>query len=196
MEPEPVLGWRLWRLHGDHLRSWAIDYVWEPGENLARCLARSGRRCPNPPGTDCQCGFWALWSPLSCLRRARNEGNSYPSVVGLINGWGTVALHGKEGFRAERAAIVCLFTDQVSGPFQPRPDHPPFKWWRGLLSMGSVFVPEATIEEHSSQLPSQLGPVAESYGVPVQTLKSALHAGLLGELGVATEAISEVENFL
>ncbi|MHB8590127.1 MAG: hypothetical protein ACYDA0_14975 [Candidatus Dormibacteraceae bacterium] len=116
--------------------------------------------------------------------------------MGLINGWGTVALHGKEGFRAERAAIVCLFTDQVSGPFQPRPDHPPFKWWRGLLSMGSVFVPEATIEEHSSQLPSQLGPVAESYGVPVQTLKSALHAGLLGELGIATEAISEVENFL
>src|SRR5258708_13094420 len=32
--------------------------------------------------------------------------------MGLVVGWGTVALHGREGFRAERGALRCLFTDR------------------------------------------------------------------------------------
>ena len=36
------------------------------------------------------------------------------NVMGLIAGWGIVALHGRERFRPQRAAIFCLFSDSIS----------------------------------------------------------------------------------
>src|SRR5215831_6272758 len=109
---EPVLGWRIWNLRGGRLESWAVDYCWEPGENLAACLAPHRRACRSSPGLHCQCGFWAVWTPGQCLARACAAAEPPWHVMGLVVGWGTVALHGREGFRAERAALRCLFTDR------------------------------------------------------------------------------------
>jgi hypothetical protein len=36
------------------------------------------------------------------------------AVMGLIASWGTVAVHGEEGFRPQRAAILCQFSDSIS----------------------------------------------------------------------------------
>src|SRR5262245_40650270 len=108
---EPVLGWRIWKVRGERLASWAVDYCWEPGENRAVCLAPGRPACAAPPGRRCQCGFWALWSPQQSLARAAGAFEPPWQVMGLIAGWGTVALHDREGFRAECATVRCLFTD-------------------------------------------------------------------------------------
>src|SRR5919198_1555586 len=109
---EPLLGWRLWRVRGPRLESWAASCAWDTTDNAARCLAPV-RRCSRSPGRGCRCGFWGLFSPLRCLDRARAERTERSSVLGLIRAWGEVAVHGQEGFRAEHASVVCLFTDWV-----------------------------------------------------------------------------------
>jgi len=110
---EPVLGWRLWSLCEDGLESWAVDYRWRPGENVATCLDAGRRRCATAPGPGCLCGFWGLWRPSLCVVRACVAPEPPWHVLGLIAGWGSVALHGREGFRAERAGLRCLFTDRM-----------------------------------------------------------------------------------
>ena len=132
---EPVLGWRIWNVRDGRLDSWAVSYRWDRGENRAACLVFDRRPCASPPGRRCQCGFWAVWSPLQCLDRARAATEPpWGVAMGLVIGWGTVALHGREGFRAERAAVRCLFTDRpwsrlsrMSAATQPP------RWWQRLL---------------------------------------------------------------
>src|SRR5215472_1491081 len=122
----PLVGWRLWRLRKGRLHSWTLDHVWDPGPNHASCIAFSTPaisqisprdRCPQSPGNDCACGLWALWDLGRCLTKGRSErwrGGS--AVVGLISGWGTVAVHGDEGFRCQHARIILLFGDSVWNP--------------------------------------------------------------------------------
>ena len=107
---EPVIGWRLWRLSNDRLFSLAKDALWEPGENQAHCLAGFKHEVP---ATSCHCGFWALNNPVPIMHLAV----SYPrSAVGLIRGFGAVAIHGREGFRASHASVVCIFNDAPVPP--------------------------------------------------------------------------------
>jgi hypothetical protein len=196
-EPEPAVGWRLWRLGGDHLRSWVVDYIWEPGENFARCLIEEPGRCQSSPGTDCKCGFWALWSPLHCLHRGRLESNGDFWALGMISGWGTVALHGKEGFRAERAALLCLFLDDVDGVAHGRKLFGKnWRLWRFLGFPPQVEPEPSQSTEQQAERLIRLRPVAESYGVTLLTLEAALRSGMLAELGATREAISEVDQFV
>src|SRR5207247_11201720 len=116
---EPLIGWRLWRLQGASLQSWGVDYHWRPGVNSASCISTI-RACVASPGKHCQCGFWALWSPLQCLARAQELEEPPWHVLGLITAWGTVALHGREGFRAQHASVTCLFTDWAGSAPVPR----------------------------------------------------------------------------
>src|SRR5215469_11714208 len=119
---EPVVGWRIWRLQDGLLRSLVMDSSWQPGENVARCLASDRAMCRESPGQGCLCGFWAVWSPKQSMARVCPAIEPPWQVMGLITGWGEVAVHGAEGFRAERATVRCLFSDR------------PWPWSAQLLS--------------------------------------------------------------
>src|SRR5215831_8072891 len=129
---EPVLGWRLWRLREGQLASWGVDYRWDPGDNHARCIVRGRSACRLSPGQYCQCGIWAVWSPRECRDRAGMEAGVDGSehVMGLISGWGTIAVHGREGFRAEWAAVRCLFTNRPGTLVARSLGSRLLGWWR------------------------------------------------------------------
>jgi hypothetical protein len=188
---EPLIGWRIWRLRSDVLRSWAATYSWSPGENRARCLATLRRPCASSPGRECECGIWGLFRPLMSLERARSDGGEHASVVGLIRAWGELAIHGQEGFRAEKAAVACLFTDWVWEPVsqvqggEPPDDGRLRRWFRRL------FVPEVD----PTRLP-RLEAAAARYGVPLLSLGDAIETGLLEEFGVEADARQELREWL
>ena len=185
---EPVLGWRIWRVKGWRLESWAVDYSWEPGENRAICLARNRAACDSPPGQNCQCGFWAVWSPRVCLGRADGDAEPRWHVMGLISGWGTVALHGREGFRSERATIRCLFTDW--SPNASRSAATPGRLHRWLRRRTWESDPPSA-SARGRRRREALQDVAARYGVPLVSLQGAAELGLLSELGILPEQVEE-----
>jgi hypothetical protein len=165
----PVIGWRLWWAQDAELRSWVADHAWRPGVNVARCL--HDRHREPAPGPGCRCGLWALSDPRACVRMAALRGNQdepiWPGrvVLGLIAGWGVVARHGTEGFRAERGRVVALFSDLVG----IRRLTPTRRW-------------------HVRRR-RRLAEVGERYSVPVLELGEAISAHVLQELGVEPESI-------
>lgn len=194
-QTDRILGWRLWRLRDGLLGSWAVAYDWMPGPNAASCLSPNTARCVTSPGRHCQCGFWGLHSPLHCLARARYDTVGWWPVMGLMRGWGTVALHGKEGFRAEHASVVCLFSDW---PFIPRAmrlnGNAWSRWWRGLslLLQGDGSPPQSEQRERAAALVG----TAEKYGVPLVSIADSVRFGLLQELDVGAPALDEVKAWL
>ncbi len=188
---EPVVGWRIWKLRGGRLESWAVDYCWEPGENHATCLAPNRHACASSPGRHCQCGFWAVWSPQRCLTRAFSAAEPPWHVMGLIAGWGTVALHDREGFRCEYAALRCLFTDR---PWSARVPGAAVGWLFGWWRRRRVGVERAEPDDGAPVDPRRwdaMQAVAARYGVPLVSLESAVNLGLLSELGVPRAQIEE-----
>jgi hypothetical protein len=189
---EPVLGWRIWNLRDGHLESWAVNYRWEPGENTATCLAPNRPPCGSSPGRRCQCGFWGVWSPKQCLSRASAPAEPPWHVIGLCMGWGTVALHGREGFRAERAAVRCLFKDRPwgrsPGPGVPQPVR---RWWRRALGLPAPLEPPRHEGRCEPRHLTELESVAARYAVPLVSLRGAAGLGLLSELGVPDVQIEE-----
>jgi hypothetical protein len=154
----------------------------------------SVRACSCPPGKHCQCGFWALWSPLQCLAKA-NEAVEEPPwhVLGLIAGWGTVALHGSEGFRAQHASVTCLFTDWAGSAHVPSPaDRRLERWSRRIFDRRTNQRRKAGAEPHPHRLLALQG-AAKRYGVPLVSLKGALGLRVLGEWGIPPRRIQEVE---
>jgi hypothetical protein len=170
---EPLVGWRLWRLYGDRLYSWVADHVWQPGDNLARCLVTGADPCDHVPGAGCHCGFWALNSPVRCMRSQRVRVDRHGpfltghAVLGLMAGWGEVARHGDEGFRSRMARPLLLVSDRI-GPS-----------WLALLGWGRRGWPEA------------LRRTAGAYGVPLVSMEAAARGGVLRELGVPGAMVRE-----
>jgi hypothetical protein len=159
---EPLVGWRLWKLGDGCLESLMADHRWEPAENRARCLTQNQSVCPESPGPRCLCGLWAVSSVRQALTMACLGQEPPWYVLGLIAGWGTVVVHGTEGFRAGRAAVRCLFTDR---PWQG-PPHP----GRRLAALRSA---------------------AARHGVPLLPLREAVAVGLLAELGLPRDLVVE-----
>ncbi len=190
---EPLLGWRLWRLRDGQLESWAAGTVWEPGDNTARCLS-TVFRCPSSPGRGCRCGFWGLFGLLDCVRHARRQRRERLAVMGLIRAWGEIALHGQEGFRAERAAVACLVTDWPwETPSVPPPGEGLAQRWGGAWQRLRARLP-APRPDH--RRPALLEKAAATYGVPLVSLEEALHVGLLAELGLDERRRREVQLWL
>ena len=184
---EPVLGWRIWKLRDGRLESLVVDHCWEPGANRAECLAPA-RPCPESPGRHCQCGFWAVWSPRQCVSRAGAEPPR--QVMGVIAGWGAVAMHGAEGFRAEHAAVRCLFVDRPWRWQAPGAGRRLAGWWRRATGRGEDPEP-AAVDPVDRRHWEALRQAAERYAVPVVSLRDAASLGLLGELGLPGERIAE-----
>lgn len=170
---EPMVGWRLWWARGAVLRSWALDAEWRPGDNQARCLVHGHERCADAPGKGCHCGFWATRGPAACLRLAGETWDAYGpipqgrAVLGLMTGWGDVAIHGDEGFRARMARPLVLF-DDVIGLTRLRPMR---RLYRGRA---------ATLRRLEGR-----------YGIPVVSLDLAIATGILAEMGVSGQGIAE-----
>lgn len=174
--PDPLVGWRIWRLGDGVLRSCVVASEWSPGVNAASCLA--GRPCESAPGPGCRCGYWATSELSECLARARGDRTEYRWALGLIYGYGEVAVHGAEGFRAEKASIACLFTDWPWG--RVRDSRLPMWIWR---LRECVNIPSVPVRPHP-QRSGALEAAASRYGVPLISLAQALRSGLLEEFGV------------
>jgi hypothetical protein len=210
--PEAVVGWRVWRLDPTRaeLRSSIRNHGWLPGVNEATCpgsaLIEAGAvghlPCARAPGPGCSCGLWALWDLGLLVARERSydflAGRlSRNRVVGLISGWGLVALHGSEGFRCERARVLALFSDWVWDKSVDSLLDRPGRWWlqawRFTLSpwrsgFGRVQRPDLwTRDGRNASRRQVLSETAESYGVPLLTLQGALRLGVLAELGLPRE---------
>ena len=151
---EPILGWRVWRLHDRGLHSLVIDYRWDRGENRAACLTSHRPPCQEPPGLRCHCGFWVAASPRLALTRTCATVEPPWQVLGLVAVSGAIVDHGAEGLRAERAALRCLCSDR------------PWSW-----------LPPASGSR------DELRAVAEDYAVPLLTLSNAVSLGLAGHPG-------------
>ncbi|MBO0730603.1 MAG: hypothetical protein J2P57_15205 [Acidimicrobiaceae bacterium] len=191
------IGWRTWRLRGERLWSWVMDTAWRPGGDEAMCLvARAHGSCHNPPGQECRCGFWALWEPLDCLLRARNEnmcgmGVAVPArpVMGLMQGWGAVAVHDGEGFRAQYARVLCLFSDQLWDRELERLVG--LRWWQRWTSFPGLRMPGRW-----GALDPDLARVADRHSVPLVRLGDSVRLGLLREFGVPERVLEPMESRL
>lgn len=187
--PSPVVGWRVWRLRDGRLHSWKLDYEWEPGPHRARCLVAAlsplKPTCAQAPGEGCTCGFWALWDPMRALRKARREHVMVPagftSVVGVMLGWGGVAIHGDEGFRAEHATVACLISNAVWDEDADRVVEGRIRWWRRIAHR---------FEVPDRSRPELLRAAGQWYGVPVVSLGDAVRLGVLQELGVNRDQVA------
>lgn len=144
----------------------------------------------NSPGHGCLCGLWAVWNPLRALKRARDDRYERLTVLGLVVGWGEVAVHGEEGFRAEKARVLCLFEDWV---WRQREDEVvPAGLLKRFVSLirGDIEPPEPDPDRAL-----QLAQAADRYMVPLLPLREAVRVGLLAELGVSQPVIDEVKEW-
>lgn len=198
-DARPLIGWRLWRLKGGRLHSWVVDHVWEPGANHAVCLpipppppvvASVAPRpsCPQPPGTSCSCGLWALWRLPTCLTKARCERcQGGTPVIGLVSGWGVVAVHGDEGFRCQHARILLLLSDSVwCRELDPLVERSWVARWRLRLRLG----------RRTGVPADRLRDAALRYGVLHSSLSNAIEAGILAEFGVPAAQVERARSAL
>lgn len=230
---EPVLGWRAWWTqghHGDALYSLVRHYDWSPGRNEAACLAEviateagmpwlPTERHPKHtvPGKGCNCGFWAHWELELAISTMRGwVRNRESPVLGLIQGWGEVAVHGKEGFRCRFARPLCLFTDHVN-ELSARsgvglagvPAHlaPYVGLGKAVLAEGlGLRSPEVLRRWHEGVVKRReelvathreaVLRVARRYGVPALPLGEAARSGLLGEFGVPAQQVEQAARLL
>lgn len=160
-----VIGWRIWLLTGGNLGAWAKRYTWAPGINTASCLSMETELADHyAPGSRCRCGFWGVFDPGVCITMLKKAGPVDGVVLGLIHAWGDVAIHGKEGFRAEHASVACLFSDRLLDGM-PR--------WVTRLD-----------ERQWTLRARRLRLASERYGVPLLSLRDAHSSGVLAEFGV------------
>jgi hypothetical protein len=146
--------------------------------------------CVRSPGQHCQCGIWALWDLGRCVAKGRDHLSSVRTVlvVGLIVGWGTVAIHGDEGFRAQRAAIRCLLADSIwDKSLDPLCDQLG-GWLAAGRSLGLLARSRPTL--------SALQGVASEYAVPVLPLADAVRSGVLAEFGLSDQQLERARSVL
>jgi hypothetical protein len=103
LSTEPLLGWRVWRLHagpdGPRLMSVTRPYVWPTAAPIrAKCDLHHGAR--PTPDVRCSCGVYAAANPDDLSRVQILSSDA--SVVGAIAMWGRVVEH----TRGARAALA------------------------------------------------------------------------------------------
>jgi hypothetical protein len=123
--------------------------------------------------------------------RGRHEGAGWWPVMGLMRGWGTVAVHGQEGFRSEHAAIVCLFSDWPFLPGRVRLGHSPVSRWRRAVAL--LGGDDGPLPSHQAQRNAGLRAAAAAYGVPLLSIAGSLRLGMLEELGIHPRGLRELE---
>lgn len=129
-----VYGYRVWKFNRDlHLRSIAVDYTWEKGEQehskdavgeqgptlrygtgTTSFIGQGDRKTPSE-GTEY--GYYAfhdLDETIGRMSQITNPmwGTTELALIGLMAGWGEMCVH-SEGFRSEYAEPIAL----LGGPY-------------------------------------------------------------------------------
>jgi hypothetical protein len=106
----PVVGFRRWRLVGDHLCSPYTPVAWRTRTITARCYpvyravwvtgewVGEAHESPQP---QCQCGVYATYAPPA------PDAASAFLVPGIVSLWGRIQAH-PEGMRAQHARVEAL----------------------------------------------------------------------------------------
>ena len=106
----PVVGFRRWRVVGDHLCSPYTPVPWRTRTITARCYPVyasvwvTGRWVDGThesPHPDCQCGVYATYVPPA------PDAQSAWLVDGIVGLWGRIEAHG-DGMRAQHARLEAL----------------------------------------------------------------------------------------
>jgi hypothetical protein len=115
--------------------------------------------------------------------------------MGLISGWGTIAVHGREGFRAEWASVRCLFTNRPGSLVARSLSSRIFGWWRRerARTQPVAGLIDEDIEPYRWDV---LHGVANRYGVPLVSLGMAVNTGFLSEMGVPHRQIVEASSLV
>ncbi|MGH7918934.1 MAG: hypothetical protein ACREQM_03185 [Candidatus Dormibacteraceae bacterium] len=100
-------------------------------------------------------------------------------VIGLMLGWGTIAIHGDEGFRAQFARPLCMFKNGIWDPEWDLLAEEISLWHR----IGHGRMRLITSRRHRRLAAAAVRPL----GVPLVTLRAAVTSGLLREFGVSSE---------
>jgi len=154
---EPVVGFRKWRLVGDHLSSPYIPLRWDEPVVHARCYpANRGLlfgagwldEPHDAPHPRCKCGIYAWHRPPS-PGPLPDPGR----VLGAVSLWGRIEVHA-DGVRAEHARIDALGLVPEVGAAQ-----------RGRMAeiaarLGVPLVPERELPSLARPLPPSLVPRA------------------------------------
>lgn len=128
---EPIadhyVGFRVFGARGHELTSHAVDYVYEPGVNIAACHSD---KTHEPPVRRCGCGFWLYHTEWRARAQfgettvmAYGDFGDEPThkVLGKVLGGGR-AIVGDDGARVAECRIVALITD-TPAPFSGVLDH-------------------------------------------------------------------------
>jgi hypothetical protein len=108
---EPVIGFRKWRVTGDHLTSPYIPLRWDSRVAHARCFPANRslvfgdgwlEEPHDAPHPECQCGIYAYHRPPE-----RGPIPDRGRTFGIVSLWGRIEVHA-DGVRAEHAEIVAL----------------------------------------------------------------------------------------
>lgn len=107
----PVIGFRKWRVVGDHLSSPYVPVRWDEAVVHARCYPANRsllfgvgwldepHAAPHP---SCKCGVYA-WHSLPAPGPVPDPGRAF----GVVALWGRLEVH-RDGMRAQHAAIKAL----------------------------------------------------------------------------------------
>jgi hypothetical protein len=116
---EPVVGFRKWRVVGDHLTSPYIPLRWEEAVVHARCFPANRSLLfgegwldepHDAPHPACRCGVYA-WHSLPTAGPVPDPDR----VFGVVALWGRIEVH-EDGMRGEHAAIKALsFSSHLGG---------------------------------------------------------------------------------
>jgi hypothetical protein len=118
---EPVVGFRKWRLVGDHLSSPFIPLRWERSVAHARCYPANRTllfgegwldKPHEAPHPECRCGIYA-WHALPSPGPVPDPGR----VFGVVSLWGRIEVHA-DGMRGQHAGIGALGLPVSMGPAQ------------------------------------------------------------------------------
>ena len=113
-ETGALLGWRGWcveaQRQGDgstqgRLRAPVTWRWWPRGVTSAQCLRHRDHVAPAP---GCGCGIYAFNEPSPLVEEIDEGRLSRPAAIGLVRGWGRVALHDL-GWRAQYVQVLSLF---------------------------------------------------------------------------------------
>jgi hypothetical protein len=155
----PVVGFRKWRVTGDHLSSPYVPLRWERAVVSARCYPANRslvfgqgwldepHAAPHP---DCRCGVYA-YHRLPRSGPVPDPGRAF----GVVAVWGRIEVHA-EGVRAQHAAIRALgFWPELGGVHARRMSA--IARGLGVDLVEHVRLPEMA-REHGSPVPPALLP--------------------------------------
>jgi len=152
------------------LRSFALDrttarllgpthgqYVFNSGENVARCGSNAGYTQPRHRvgSKGCSCGFYAYYN-------GRNTYYNHATIAAIIEGYGVVT-YGSEGFRAEKCRIVAAVNPHLRESAKISANDADLEKW--ITNLAKPLQPVQTFERLGARCARFVLPIFATYVV-------------------------------